>query len=497
MSTFDFDTYLSPFTFRYGSEKMRQIWSEIYKRKLWRKIWVALATAQQEEGLITKEELDDLIKHQDSVDIEKAHEVEKEIGHDLMAEIKVFASQAKIGGGKIHLGATSMDIEDNADTMRYQESLTIIEKELRDLLNSFADKIETYKNTVCMGYTHLQPAEPTTLGYRFSFYAQDLLFDLKLLKFVQTNLKGKGLKGAVGTSASYTGLLQQNRHSGPLRPPSREAGQSSSEASLSRIDSGGADASQNDKSEQMEKDVMETLGIEAVTISSQTGPRKLEFFVGMLLSSIAQTLYKFAFDVRLMQSPGFGEWQEPFGKKQVGSSAMPFKRNPVKSEQICSLARLVFHLSEVSKDNAAHMLLERTLDDSANRRIYLPETFLAVDTILISANAILKDLQINQKQIERNLALHGPFAATERVLIEAVKKGANRQEMHEVLRELSMQAWHGMQNGEENPLTKLLINDKRIMQFLGAAEIKKLLDPKAHIGLAAFYCEKLLKDLHE
>lgn len=456
---FDFDTYLSPFTWRYGSKEMRQIFSETRKRLLWRKIWIALAQAQNEAGLVTKEELDDLKKHQDDIDIEKANALEKEIGHDLMAEIKVFASQATIGGGKLHLGATSMDIEDNADTIRYQEALTLIEQELKTLLKVFAEKIEQHKSTVCMAYTHLQPAEPTTLGYRFAFYAQDLLFDLKLLNFVKLNLKGKGLKGAVGTSASYSSLL----HSAGVQ--------------------------------NVEDMIMKKLGIEAVTVASQTGPRKIEFFVSILLSSIAQSLYKFAFDVRIMQSPGFGEWQEPFGQKQVGSSAMPFKRNPVKSEQICSLARLVFNLSGVSADNAAHMLLERTLDDSANRRVYLPEMFLAVDTILTSATTILKGLQINQNQIEKNLSIHGPFAAAESILMEVVKKGADRQELHEVLRDLSMQAWGELEKGQQNPLTKLLINDKRITRFLDTSSIEKLLDPKTHTGLATKYCEKLLEEM--
>lgn len=459
MPKYGFDTYLSPFTWRYGSEAMRHIWSETYKRLLWRKIWVALAEAQHKEGLVTKEELEDLKAHQNDVDIEKAHEIEKEIQHDLMAEVKTFAQQAVVGGGKIHLGATSMDIEDNADAIRQKESLEIIEQKLKEVLLVFKEKIEKHKDTACMAYTHLQPAQPTTLGYRFAFYAQDLLFDLKLLKFVQLNLKGKGFKGAVGTSASYTSLLHST------------------------------------KVQKMEDMVMKQLGIDAVTVTSQTGPRKLEFFVSMLLSSIAQSLYKFAFDVRIMQSPGFGEWQEPFGKNQVGSSAMPFKRNPVKSEQICSLARLIMNLSKVSLDNASHMLLERTLDDSANRRIFIPEMFLATDSILTSATNILKDLVINQSQIEKNLSLHGPFAATESILMEAAKKGANRQEMHEVLRDLSMQAWETIQDGEQNPLTKLLINDKRIMQFLEKNEIEKLLDPKTHIGLAKEFCEKFIKEM--
>ena len=461
MSNFDYKTYLSPFTWRYGSKQMREIWSEVYKRKLWRKVWVALAKAQHEEGLVSKEELDDLIKYQDDIDIDRAHEIEKDVRHDLMAEVKAYAEKAKVGGGKIHLGATSMDIEDNADTVRELKSLVLIEERLKALLLVFRQKIEQYKETPCMGYTHLQPAEPTTLGYRFAFYAQDLLLDLRLLRFVQKELKGKGMKGAVGTSASYTLLLDRNRI------------------------------------EKMEQAVMGDLGIDAVTIASQTGPRKLEYFISFALSSTAASLHKFAFDLRIMQSPGFGEWSEPFGEKQIGSSAMPFKRNPWKAEQICSLARIVFNLANIARDNSANMLLERTLDDSANRRVFLPEMFLAVDEILESAIKIVDGLIVNEKQIEKNLDTYGPFSATESVLIAVVKKGANRQEMHEVLRELSMKAWEEIVGGKTNPLTDLLLRDKRIIEFVKSESLKSLFDPKTHIGVASTQCEKIVKEIKD
>ncbi len=432
---------------------MRKIWSEVYKRKLWRKVWVALAKAQHEEGLVSKEELDDLVKHQNEIDIERAHEIEKDIRHDLMAEVKTYAEQARVGGGKIHLGATSMDIEDNADTVRMLESLVILEKKLKDLLLALSKKIDIYKGTPCMGYTHLQPAEPTTIGYRLAFYAQDLLLDKKLLNFVISEIKGKGMKGAVGTAASYVALV-------------------------------GAE-----KAAKLEEKIMDELHIDAAIVTGQTAPRKFEFFASCALSSIAQSLYKFAFDLRLMQSPGFGEWQEPFGAKQVGSSAMPFKKNPWKAEQICSLARLVFNLANIARDNSANMLLERTLDDSANRRVFIPEMFLAIDEILQSSTKIVEGLIINEEQVEKNLEKYGPFAATEAILMAAVKNGADRQKMHEVLRELAMNT--------SSPLTKLLLNDKRIMQFLDASQVKKLLDSKTHIGLAVSYCEKIIKEIEK
>lgn len=457
MKSFDYSTYLSPFTWRYGTEKMRKIWSETYKRKLWRKIWVELGKAQNKIGLVSKIELEDIIKYQNTLDIDKSHEIEKYLRHDLMAEIKTYASFAKIGAGKIHLGATSYDIEDNADTIRFKESLNLIEENLRKLLGNFGKKIKEYEDLPCMAYTHLQPAEPTTLGYRFATYAQDLLLDLKLLNFVKKNLKGKGIKGAVGTSASFVALSNEQ------------------------------------EAREMEKQIMESLGIEPINIATQIAPRKIEYFVSSFLTSVAQTLNKFAFDIRIMQSPGFAEWQEPFLEKQVGSSAMPFKKNPWKSEQICSLARVVVNLGNISKENASNMLLERTLDDSANRRIYLPEIFLAIDEILSSAISILEGLIINKKNIEKNLNTYSPFSATETILIEAVLNGANRQEMHETLRNLSMKAWTQIQEGNANPLYDLITDNKTINKFVKKEKLRTLFDPKKHTGLAQNNCLKFLK----
>lgn len=426
---------------------MRQIFAEKNKYKLWRKIWIALARAQHKAGVVSKEELEDLEKNQDNIDIKRIWEIEKDTRHDVVAAIKEFAEKTKVGGGKIHLGATSMDINDNADTIRITQALEVIEKELKDLLDKFAEKIKKYADFPVMGYTHLQPAEPTTLGYRFAFYAQDLLTDLELLKFVKKNLKAKGMKGAVGTSASY------------------------------------ADG--------IEKDVMDELGIEAFDITNQTAPRKIEFLLGNLLASIAQSLNKFAFDVRVMQSPGFGEWQESFGKSQVGSSAMPFKKNPIKSEQVCSLARLVVSLSRVTWDNASNMLLERTLDDSANRRIVNPEMFLATDEMLLSAGRIVEELTINDKRITKNLETYWPFSVTESIILEATKKGADRQEMHEVCRVVAMKAWKQIQEGSVNPMADLLESNEVISKYLKPSEINALMDPSTHLGNAPQKCGEI------
>lgn len=443
----NFQTYQSPFSWRYGSPEMRKIFSEVEKRKTWRRIWVALARAQNKLGLVSKKELDDIEKNMDKVDIAAAHKIEAEIKHDLMAEVRTFASQAKIGGGKIHLGATSQDIEDNADAIIFKKAIERIEQELKSLLNIWGPQITKYKNLVCMAYTHLQPAEPTTLGYRFSFYAQDLLLDLELLKYVKGQIKGKGLKGAVGNSASYVSLIGQ-------------------------------------KAEILEKDFLSSLGIEAFDVTGQVYPRKLDYLILLALASIAQSLHKFCFDLRIMQSAPFGEMAEPFGEKQVGSSAMPFKRNPQNAERVCSLARYISQLPQVAWGNAANSGLERTLDDSAAKRIIIPDGFLATEEILRITAFIVKDLTINEKAIAANLARYGPFSALEAVLLKSAKNGANRQVMHELLRSYSLLVYKEMEEGKGNNLFAYLKKDKEIEKYLKSEEIEKLADIKNHIGLA-------------
>ncbi|MBI2315303.1 adenylosuccinate lyase [Candidatus Daviesbacteria bacterium] len=454
-------SYQSPFSWRYGSEEMRGIFSEENKYKLWRKIWVEMARAEAKQGLVSQDELKDLEAHQDEIDIARIWEIEEETRHDVVAAIKEFAEKAKIGGGKIHLGATSMDINDNAESIRIFQALVVVEKMLVALLLAFSSKIEKYADFVCMGYTHLQPAEPTTLGYRFAFYAQDLLLDLEFLQFVKKNFKSKGLKGAVGTSASYVSLMGEK------------------------------------EAQEMEQQVLGKLGLEPFEITNQTSPRKIEVLIADVLASIAQSSYKFAFDLRVLQSPGFGEWQEPFGKNQVGSSAMPFKKNPIKSEQICSLARLVVNLSRVSWDNASHMLLERTLDDSANRRSQLPDMFLAIDEMLTSSDKIVSGLLIHESRIKKNLETYWPFSASEGVIIKAVKNGADRQKMHEELRQISMKVWEAIQEGKTNPMEDLLEENPFIGRYLKPVEITQDLDAQSHIGNSAKKALALAKKIAE
>ncbi len=441
---------------------MREIWSEVHKRRLLRRVWVALATAQHEAGLVTAEQLADLKAHEEDIDITRAREIEAEIHHDLMAEVRVYAEQCPIGGRIIHLGATSMDISDNVDVLRMREALDLLLDELAELLRTLTTQIEQRAGQVCMGFTHLQPAEPTTVGYRLAQYAQDLWMDYQALQQVRNMLRGKGIKGAVGTSASYAVLLEGTG----LSPAS------------------------------FEQRVMALLDLEPFMVTTQVYPRRQDWMVLSALAGLAGSLYRFAFDLHLLQAPAFGEWSEPFGERQVGSSAMPFKRNPIRAENIDSLARLVASLPRIAWDNAAHSLLERTLDDSGNRREILPVAFLAVDEILRNASQILRDLRVYDMGIAHNLARYGVFAATERLLMTLAQRGADRQAMHEVIRRHAMAAWQTVMSGEDhNPLPELLASDPQIGVYLTPEEVFALLDASQHIGDAPERARKLAQTI--
>jgi adenylosuccinate lyase len=448
MKSYAHDTFLSPFTWRYGSDDMRRIWSEAGKRRLWRRIWVALAEAQQAAGLVKPEQVADLRAHQDDVNLERAEEIEAEIRHDLMAEVRCYAEQCPVGGGIIHLGATSMDVEDNADALRLRAGLDLLLERLRGLLLGLADLTEREAEHVCMAFTHLQPAEPTTVGYRLASYGQDLLADWAALRLARRMLRGKGFKGAVGTSASYQELLA------------------------------GTGMAPRD----LEARVMAALDLEPFPVATQTYPRRQDWEVLNALAGLGLTIYKLAFDLRLLQSPPFGEWAEPFGRAQVGSSAMPFKRNPINAENLDSLARLLAALPQVAWDNAAHSLLERTLDDSANRRALLPEAFLIADELLLRAGRILAGLRIDAQAIRRNLETYGTFAATERLLMEAARSGGDRQALHEAIREHSLAAWDALRQGRPNPLAETLGADERITAWVPAVRVRDLLRADAYVG---------------
>jgi len=456
-----FENYLSPFSWRYGSETMRELWSEAHKLRTWRRLWVALAQVEHETGMVTAAQLESLRQHADTIDIQRTHEIEAEIHHDVMAEIRCFGEQAKEGAGIIHLGATSSDIKDNALVMVQLEALDEIKDKLARLLTALADQIEKWVDLPVVGFTHLQPAEPTTLGYRLAVYAQDLMMDWEQLCAVQVSLKGKGFKGAVGTGASFIEVLGE------------------------------------DVVEVFDRRLTELLGFSFFSITTQTYTRKQDYAVLSALAGLGASLHKLAFDVRILQSPVIFDLSEPFGSKQVGSSAMPFKKNPIKAEKMDSLARLLAQYPRVAWDNAAVSLLERTLDDSANMRTALPEAFLVSDELLETAITIVSGMVVHEEQIGRNFAKFAPFASVEKVLMAIAKNGGSRQEFHEVLREHSLRAWDVMLAGEKNPLQDWISQDERVREYLDADELIEMFDPSVYLGWAPQRARKMAVEIRE
>jgi len=457
----DFTSYLSPFSWRYGSSEMRTIWSEEKKRKIWRQIWVALAQVQCEFGLVSSNQVADLRAHAEDINITRSLEIESEISHDVMAEVKAFAEQCPIGGGVIHLGMTSTDVVDNSDALRVSLSLDLVLEQLKILLLIFSAKIKIWADTPIMAFTHLQPAEPSTLGYRLAQYAQDFLTDWDNLSRVRKNLKGKGLKGAVGTSASFVELF-------------------------------GAEALPN-----FDARLSDLIGLKFYPVTTQIYPRKQDYDILSALAGLGASLYKFAFDLRFLQSHPIGELSEPFGTNQVGSSAMPFKRNPINAEKINSLARLLAQYPRLAWDNTAHSLLERTLDDSANRRTSLSEAFLIADELLRVSIRICDGLRVDEIAVARNFFFYGASAATERVLMTLGKAGADRQEMHERLRKLTMQAWDDLRNEKPNPLLELVVTDPVFLHYISAKHLRALMDARTHVGDAPIRSKALSEQICE
>jgi adenylosuccinate lyase len=374
-----------------------------------------------------------------------------------MAELHLFAEQAPIGSSILHLGATSTDIEDNTDALRMRKSMDLLLKKLDALLLVFADQIERYAQLGVIGFTHLQPAEPTTLGYRLAYYAQDLLEIRAQWQCIQ--IKGKGFKGAVGTSAAYQQLIPSERI------------------------------------QAFEERLSDSLGMPFFTVTTQVYPRLQDYTLISAMAGLGAVLHKFAFDFRILQSPAIGEWSESFGSSQVGSSAMPFKRNPINAEKIDSLCRQLAQLPRRAWDDTALSLLERTLDDSADRRSLLPEACLLTDELLITTTRLITQFKVDEIAAAQNLHTYGPFAAVEPLMMELVKAGASRQAMHENLRLLSMQAWEAVKTGRPNPLLDLAAQDPELLHYLSSEEIARRMDAANYVGTAVQRALQIVSDI--
>lgn len=445
----DNSIYANPLITRYASREMAEAFSDDKRFKLWRKLWIALAESEMELGLnITQAQVDELKQYAETVNFELAEKFEREVRHDVMAHVRAYGEQAKSARPIIHLGATSCFVDCNSELIVMHDALQIIKKKLvnvMDKLKAFALK---YKDLPTLGFTHLQPAQLTTVGKRATLWLQDLKMDYDNLVNLENCFKLRGVKGTTGTQASFMELFNGDE----------------------------------DKIKQLEKKVVEKLGFERVYgVTGQTYPRKFDYNALCVLSQIAQSAYKFSNDIRILQN--MKEIEEPFEKSQIGSSAMAYKRNPMRSERMGSLARYVISLPMNAAITAGTQWFERTLDDSANRRIVIAQAFLALDGILNIYMNVSENLVVYDKVIAKHIAAELPFMATENIIMECVKAGGDRQDLHERIRVLSMEAGKNVKvNGLDNNLIELIKADKTFAAVHG--KLDEILDAKKFIGRA-------------
>ena len=448
--------YESPLSSRYASEYMLHLFSSDMRIKTWRKLWVSLAKAEMELGLpITQEQVDELKARITDIDYECAAAREKEVRHDVMAHVYAYGKVAPKAAGIIHLGATSCYVTDNADIILYRDGLKYLRGELLKVIANLAEFAGQYKSIPTLGYTHYQPAQLVTVGKRATLWMQDFVSDLEELDFVIGSMKFLGSRGTTGTEASFLELF-------------------------------GGDAA---KIDEMNRKICADFGFESCyLVCGQTYPRKLDSRILNVLSSIAQSCYRMANDIRLLQHDR--QVEEPFEKNQIGSSAMAYKRNPMRSERICSLARYLMADAMNAPLTASTQWLERTLDDSANRRISMPEGFLCADAILRLAQNVTNGLHVNEKIVEKTVREYLPFIATENLMMEGVKRGGNRQELHEIIRKCSMAAAAKMKNGE----TWDLLADLAESAAFGMTkqEMEAVLEPANYIGRCSEQVDRFL-----
>jgi len=443
------EVYENPLISRYATKKMAENFSDDKKFKTWRKLWIALAKAEKELGLnITDEQVQELEKYKDDINYDVAVEREKEVRHDVMAHVYAYGVQCPKAKGIIHLGATSCYVGDNADIIIYNDAIDIVLEKLVCVMDNLKRFALEYMDMPTLGFTHFQPAQLTTVGKRASLWLQDLALDYEEIIDLKRTIRLRGLKGTTGTQASYLKLFDGDH---------------------SRV-------------KELEKKICEKIGFnEVYSITGQTYPRKLDSRIINLLSSISQSAYKFSNDLRLLQN--LKEIEEPFNKSQIGSSAMAYKRNPMRSERISALSRYVLSLASSPAITSSTQWFERTLDDSANKRLVMPQGFLAVDAILNIYINVTRGLVVYPKMIEKRIMSELPFMATENILMHCVKNGGDRQELHELIREYSMKAGEQVKvYGKDNNLISLIIEDNRFS--ITSEEIEDMLKPKNFVGRA-------------
>ena len=453
------DKYNSPLASRYASDYMLKLFSSQTRIETWRRLWVALARAEHKLGLpITEEQVAELEAHITDIDFETAAAREKEVRHDVMAHVYTYGKAAPSAAGIIHLGATSCYVTDNADIVIYRDGLVYLRGELLKVIRNLSDFAKEYKALPTLGYTHYQPAQPVTMGKRATLWLQDFASDLEELDFVIGSMKMLGCRGTTGPEASFMELF---------------------EGDTSKID-------------EMNRMICGEFGFDRTfSVCGQTYPRKFDSRILNALSSIAQSCYRMANDIRLLQHDR--QLEEPFEKNQIGSSAMAYKRNPMRSERICSLARYLMIDALNAPMTASVQWMERTLDDSANRRISMPEGFLCADAILRLAQNVTSGMVVNKKIVERTIMEYLPFSATENILMEAVKRGGDRQQLHELIRQDSMTATARMKEGGSCNLPELLASHPEF--GMTREEIEAVLEPSLYIGRCPEQVENYLNEI--
>ena len=445
----DNSVYTNPLITRYASKEMQHAFSDEKRFKLWRKLWIALAESEMELGLnVTQEQVDELKEYAEDIDYELAAKFEREVRHDVMAHVKAYGAYAKKAMPIIHLGATSCFVNCNAEAIMLDEALDIILKKLVNVMDKLKNFALRYKDIPTLGFTHLQPAQLTTVGKRATLWLQDLEMDYENLLHAKNCIKLRGVKGTTGTQASFMELFNGDE----------------------------------EKVKELQARVVQKMGYDKVyAVTGQTYPRKLDYNILCVLSQIAQSAYKFSNDIRILQN--MKEIEEPFEKNQIGSSAMAYKRNPMRSERIGALARYVISLPVNSALTASTQWFERTLDDSANRRIVNAQAFLSVDAILNIYMNVAENLVVYEKVIDKHIRAELPFMATENIMMECVKAGGNRQELHERIRVLSMEAGKNVKvEGKENNLIDLIKQDEMFTPVWN--HLEEILDAKKFIGRA-------------